>query len=73
MSLVGLAATPALATPIMSTDWATQACEAWNKNPILTDDKGGSARGAKLTFDLADDKILIENEGPGRAATVIRS
>lgn len=42
-------------------------------NPVLTDDKGGSARGAKLTFDLADDKILIENEGPGRAATVIRS
>ncbi len=42
-------------------------------NPVLTDDKGGSARGAKLTFDLADDKILVENEGPGRSATVIRS
>jgi lipopolysaccharide export system protein LptA len=41
--------------------------------PVLTDDKGGSARGAKLTFDLADDKILIENEGPGRATTVVRS
>jgi lipopolysaccharide export system protein LptA len=41
--------------------------------PVLTDEKGGSARGAKLTFDLADDKILIENEGPGRATTVIRS
>jgi lipopolysaccharide export system protein LptA len=41
--------------------------------PVLTDDKGGSARGSKLTFDLADDKILIENEGPGRATTVVRS
>ncbi|MGE5741477.1 MAG: LptA/OstA family protein, partial [Candidatus Aminicenantes bacterium RBG_16_66_30] len=41
--------------------------------PVLTDDKGGSARGAKLTFDLTDDKILIENEGPGRATTVVRS
>jgi lipopolysaccharide export system protein LptA len=41
--------------------------------PVLTDGKGGSARGAKLTFDLADDKILIENEGPGRATTVVRS
>ncbi len=41
--------------------------------PILTDDKGGSARGAKLTFDLPDDKILIENEGQGRATTVVRS
>ena len=41
--------------------------------PVLTDGKGGSARGAKLTFDLADDKILIENEGTGRATTVVRS
>jgi len=41
--------------------------------PVLTDDQGGSARGAKLTFDFSDDKILIENEGPGRATTVIRS
>jgi lipopolysaccharide export system protein LptA len=41
--------------------------------PVLTDDKGGSARGAKLTFSLSDDKIFIENEGPGRATTVVRS
>ena len=41
--------------------------------PVLTDGKGGSARGDKLTFDLADDKILIENEGQGRATTVVRS
>jgi lipopolysaccharide export system protein LptA len=42
-------------------------------SPVLTDGKGGSARGGRLTFDLADDKILIENEGPGRATTVVRS
>ena len=41
--------------------------------PVLPDDKGGSARGGKLTFDLTDDKILIENEGQGRATTVVRS
>jgi lipopolysaccharide export system ATP-binding protein len=42
-------------------------------SPVLTDGQGGSARGDKLTFDLADDKILVENEGPGRSSTVIRS
>jgi len=42
-------------------------------NPVLNDGKGGSARGVKLTFDLADDKISIENEGVGRATTVVRS
>ena len=42
-------------------------------HPVLTDEKGGSARGDKLTFDLADDKILIENEGQGRTTTVVRS
>ena len=34
--------------------------------PVLTDAKGGAARGDKLTFDLADDKILLENEGHGK-------
>ncbi len=41
--------------------------------PVLTDGKGGAAKGDKLTFDLADDKIFLENEGMGRTATVIRS
>lgn len=41
--------------------------------PVLTDAEGGSSRGDKLTFDLADDKILIENEGLGRSTTVIKS
>lgn len=42
-------------------------------SPVLTDPGGGAARGDKLTFDLADDKIFLENEGTGRTATVIRS
>jgi len=41
--------------------------------PVLSDGKGGSVRGGKLTFDLGDDKILVENEGQGRSTTVIKS
>jgi lipopolysaccharide export system protein LptA len=41
--------------------------------PVLTDAKGGSTRGNKLTFDLGDDKISVENEGQGRSTTVIKS
>ena len=41
--------------------------------PVLTDAKGAAARGDKLTFDLADDKILLENEGQGRTTTVVKS
>lgn len=40
--------------------------------PVLVDKEGGSTRGNKLTFDLADDKISIENEGQGRSTTVIK-
>jgi lipopolysaccharide export system protein LptA len=40
--------------------------------PVLVDKEGGSTRGNKLTFELADDKILIENEGQGRSTTVIK-
>jgi lipopolysaccharide export system protein LptA len=40
--------------------------------PVLADKEGGSTRGNKLTFDLADDKISIENEGQGRSTTVIK-
>ncbi len=53
-------------------DMATRRITLTGK-PVLTDGKGGSARGGKLTFDLADDKILIENEGSGRTTTVVRS
>ncbi len=41
-------------------------------SPVLVDAEGGAARGDKLTFDLADDKIFLENEGTGRTSTVIR-
>lgn len=41
--------------------------------PVLVDKEGGSTRGDKLTFDLGDDKILIENEGQGRSTTVVKS
>ena len=38
-SLIAIAfATPALAEPVlMSTEWAKDACGAWNKDPVLTD------------------------------------
>ncbi len=41
--------------------------------PVLVDKEGGSSRGDKLTFDLSDGKIRIENEGQGRSTTVIKS
>ncbi|MCX6568379.1 MAG: hypothetical protein NT147_04940 [Candidatus Aminicenantes bacterium] len=41
--------------------------------PVLIDKKGGSFRGDKLTFDLGDGKIRIENEGQGRSTTVVKS
>jgi len=41
--------------------------------PVLVDKEGGSSRGSKLTFDLGDGKIRIENEGQGRSTTVIKS
>ena len=34
---LGIAA-PVLAAPVMmSADWAKEACEAWNRDPVLTD------------------------------------
>jgi lipopolysaccharide export system protein LptA len=41
--------------------------------PVLVDKEGGSSRGDKLTFDLGDGKIRVENEGQGRSTTVIKS
>jgi lipopolysaccharide assembly outer membrane protein LptD (OstA) len=41
--------------------------------PVLVDKEGGSAKGDKLTFDLGDGKIRIENEGQGRSTTVVKS
>jgi lipopolysaccharide export system protein LptA len=41
--------------------------------PVLVDKEGGSSKGDKLTFDLGDGKIRIENEGQGRSTTVVKS
>ncbi len=41
--------------------------------PVLVDKEGGSSRGDKLTFDLGDGKIRIENEGQGRSTIVVKS
>ncbi len=42
-------------------------------NPVLVDRDGRVSRGSKLTFDLGDDRIRLENEGHGRSTTVIKS
>lgn len=39
--------------------------------PVLVDREGRASRGSKLTFDLADGKIRLENEGQGRSITVV--
>ena len=41
--------------------------------PVLVEKGQGATRGDKLTFRLADDKILIENKGQGRSITVVKS
>ena len=37
-----LAAPAAVATPLMSADWAAQACQQWNKTAALTNELAGS-------------------------------
>ncbi|MBN2205781.1 MAG: LPS export ABC transporter periplasmic protein LptC [Candidatus Aminicenantes bacterium] len=41
--------------------------------PVLVDKDKGETRGDKLTFQLADGKILIENKKRDRSVTVIKS
>jgi lipopolysaccharide transport protein LptA len=41
-------------------------------NPVLIDKDKGITRGDKLTFYLADDRILVENKAKERSATVIK-
>lgn len=41
-------------------------------NPVLTRKDKGKTEGDKLTFYLADDKIVIENKGQERSITVIK-
>lgn len=40
--LASLAATNALAAPLMSNEWAQQACNYWNTNPALTTELAGT-------------------------------
>jgi putative sterol carrier protein len=37
LAALGLSAAAAAAPVMMSADWAKEACEAWNKDPVLTD------------------------------------
>ncbi len=41
--------------------------------PVLIDKQKGRVQGDKLTFYMADDKIVVENEGRERSETVIKS
>ena len=42
-------------------------------NPVLIDKDKGKIEGSKLTFYMADDRIVIENEDSERSKTVIKS
>ncbi len=42
-------------------------------NPVLIDKDKGVIEGSKLTFYMADDRIVIENEDSERSETVIKS
>ena len=42
-------------------------------DPVLAEQGRGESRGDKLTFRLADDKILVETKGQGRSITVVKS
>ncbi len=42
-------------------------------NPVLIDKDRGKIEGDKLTFFLADDKIIVENQGQERSLSVIKS
>lgn len=41
-------------------------------NPVLIDKDGGRTEGHKLTFHMADDRILVENKDRERSVTVIK-
>jgi putative sterol carrier protein len=54
LAAVGLVSLSAQAAPMMSAEWAAQACQSWNNNPILTDElaekwiKNDKGRGYKV-------------------------
>lgn len=66
ITLIGLAAgiltaTAASAAPLMSADWAAQACQSWNGNPILAGElgekwiKNDAGRGYKIIHMYRDE------------------
>jgi lipopolysaccharide transport protein LptA len=40
--------------------------------PVLIEENGGRTNGDKLTFIMADDRIIVENRGDQRSVTVIK-
>jgi len=42
-------------------------------NPVLIDKERGRVEGDKLTFHMADDRIIVENKGRERSETIIKS
>jgi len=41
--------------------------------PVLVDGGRGTFQADKLTFELADDRILVETAGQGRSVTIVKS
>lgn len=48
---------------------ASETLVLWGGEPELIDATGGSTRGARLTFNLADDTILVESATGSRSVT----
>jgi lipopolysaccharide export system protein LptA len=42
-------------------------------NPVLTHQQKGRVQGDKLTFHMADDRIVVENKGRERSETIIKN
>ncbi|HNA28964.1 MAG TPA: SCP2 sterol-binding domain-containing protein [Thiobacillaceae bacterium] len=61
LAAAGLVSLSTQAAPLMSADWATQACQAWNNNPALTDElaekwiKNDKGRGYKIIHMYRSD------------------
>jgi len=61
LAAAGLVSLSTQAAPLMSADWATQACQAWNNNPALTDElaekwiKNDKGRGYKVIHMFRSD------------------
>jgi len=61
LAAIGLIPLSAQAAPLMSTDWAVQACSYWNTNPALTTElaekwsKNDAGRGYKIIHMYRDE------------------